>query len=397
MIDHQRHSIMNPNKPVIEFNAMETLQISPNILRWAAEQRGLSLDALVDLLGTPSKHDDFAAGKLSIAQAEKLAKKTHIPFGYFFLDTPPATAQRGIPDLRQLPNHEPLSIDFFDVLDDVLRKQQWYQEYLQEQGAQKLNFVGKYPFKANLSAERVAADIQNTLGITDQERKQCKNPGEFFTLFSTKAESIGILVFKNGIVKSSTRRGLSVNEFKGFAIADPQAPVIFINGKDSDAAWIFTVAHEIAHIWLGESGVSDLPPNQQKSGNNLEVYCNRVAAELLTPKIQFLDAWEQAGEPKFDVLIKAFKVSRLVIARRALDLGKIDWTTYQKIAEASSKQKSSSGGDPYRNYPLRNSKRLTRAIVSTAMSGGIMLREAASLLNVRTDTVMELSKRLGIR
>ena len=74
-----------------------------------------------------------------------------------------------------------------------------------------------------------------------------------------------------------------------------------------------------------------------------------------------------------------------------LDLGKIDWTTYQKIAEASSKQKSSSGGDPYRNYPLRNSKRLTRAIVSTAMSGGIMLREAASLLNVRTDTVMELS------
>jgi Zn-dependent peptidase ImmA (M78 family) len=79
---------------------------------------------------------------------------------------------------------------------------------------------------------------------------------------------------------------------------------------------------------------------------------------------------EHAAEPKFDVLSKAFKVSRLVIARRALDLGKIDWTTYQKIAEAGSKQKSSSGGDPYRNYPLRNSKRLTRAIVSTATSGG---------------------------
>jgi Zn-dependent peptidase ImmA (M78 family) len=382
---------------VIEFNAMETLQISPNILRWAADQRGLSLDALVDLLGTPSKHNDFVAGKLSIAQTEKLAKKTQIPFGYFFLDTPPATVQPGIPDLRQLPNHEPLSIDFFDVLDDVLRKQQWYQEYLQEQGAQKLNLVGKYPFKTNLPAEQIAADIQHTLGITAQERNQCKTTGEFFTLFSAKVESIGILVFKNGIVKSNTRRGLSVNEFRGFAIADPLAPVIFINGKDSEAAWIFTLAHEIAHIWLGESGVSDLPANQQKSGNKLEVYCNRVAAELLTPKTQFLNAWEQAAESKFDVLSKAFKVSRLVIARRAFDLGKIDWPTYQTISDASNKQKTSNGGSPYRSYPLRNSKRLTHAIVSTAMSGGMMLREAASLLNVRPSTVMELSKRLAIR
>jgi len=376
---------------------METLQISPNILRWAADQRGISLDALVDLLEKPAKHDVLIAGKFSIAEAEKLAKKTHIPFGYFFLDTPPVTAQRGIPDLRQLPNHEPLSIDFFDVLDDVLRKQQWYQEYLQEQGAQQLDFVGKHPFKANLPAEQVAADIQQTLGITDQERKQCKNYSDFFTLFSAKAENIGILVFKNGIVKNSTRRGLSVNEFRGFAIADPLAPVIFINGKDSEAAWIFTLAHEIAHIWLGESGVSDLPANQQKSGNNVEVFCNRVAAELLTPKTQFLDAWEQATESKFDTLSKAFKVSRLVIARRAFDLGKIDWTTYQTISDASTKQKlpDRSKPNPYNSYPLRNSKRLTRAIVSTAMSGGMMLREAASLLNVRPDTVMELSKRLG--
>ncbi len=376
---------------------MGTLQISPNILRWAADQRGLSLDALVDLLEKPAKHDVLISGKFSIAEAEKLAKKTQIPFGYFFLDTPPVTAQRGIPDLRQLPNHEPLSIDFFDALDDVLRKQHWYQEYLQEQGAQKLGFVGKYPFKANLPAERVASDIQNTLGITDQERKQCKNYSEFFTLFSAKAENIGILVFKNGIVKSNTRRGLSVTEFRGFAIADPLAPVVFINGKDSEAAWIFTLAHEIAHIWLGESGISDLPANQQKSDNKLEIYCNRIAAELLTPKAQFLVAWEQATDPKFDQLSKIFKVSRLVIARRAFDLGKIDWTTYQAISDASSKQKSSGGGNPYSSYPLRNSKRLTRAIVSTAMSGGMMLREAASLLNVRPDTVMELSKRLALR
>jgi Zn-dependent peptidase ImmA (M78 family) len=104
-------------------------------------------------------------------------------------------------------------------------------------------------------------------------------------------------------------------------------------------------------------------------------------------------------EPKFDALSKAFKVSKPVIARRALDLVKINWATYQSISDASTKQKTPDGSkpNPYYSYPLRNSKRLTRAIVSTAMSGGMMLREAASLLNVKPDTVMELSKRLGIR
>ncbi len=332
-----------------------------------------------------------------MAQTEKLSQKTHIPFGYFFLDTPPDIPPYTIPDLRQTINPEPLSTDFIEVLDDVCRKQQWYLEYLQEQGEQQLDFVGKYSFNANLPAEQIAADIKHTLGLGDQERKQCKNYAEFFTLLSEKAENVGILVFKNSIVKSNTRRSLSVTEFRGFAIANPLAPLIFINGKDSEAAWIFTLAHELAHIWLGESGVSDILTQQKKNDDGLEAYCNRIAAELLTPKAQFLDAWEQIETPRFGTLSKIFKVSQLVIARRGLDLGKIDWSSYQDVAQASHKTKTAGGGDAYHSYPLRNSKRLTRALVATAMSGGIMLREAASLLNVRTDTVMELSKRLDIR
>lgn len=375
---------------------MQTLQISPNILRWAADQRGLSLDALVDLLGTPSKLEDFKAGKLSVAQTETLAKKTHIPFGYFFLDAPPTTVEHSLPDLRQLPNHAPLSVDFYDALDDILRKQQWYQEYLQEQGGQSLEFVGKYQFSKKLPAEQIAADIKNTLGLTDPERKQCKDYQAFYSLLSEKAESIGILIFKNSIVKSNTHRSLSVDEFRGFAIADPLAPVVFINGKDSEAAWIFTLAHELAHIWLGESGVSDIAERQPNTPS-LESYCNQISAELLTPQESFLIAWEQTPK-QFALLSKQFKVSQLVIARRALDLGKIDWATYQDIANASKKKSTTSErGNPYNTYPVRNSKRLTRAVIANALSGHIMLREAASLLNMRPETVMELGKRLGIR
>jgi Zn-dependent peptidase ImmA (M78 family) len=348
------------------------------------------------LLDKPSKHDALIAGKLTVSDTEKLAKKTHIPFGYFFLDAPPALEERKLPDLRQTPNPEPLSIDFFEVQDDVLRKQQWYLEYLQEHGAQKLDFVGKYTFKDNLPPEQIAIDIRDTLGLTEKDRKQCKDFKEFYSLLSEKVESIGILIFKNGIVKSNPHRSLSVDEFRGFAIADPIAPVIFINGKDSEAAWIFTLAHEIAHIWLGESGVSNLLVSEQNNGNNLETYCNRIAAEFLTPKIQFLKAWEQSSEPKIDKLRKEFKVSLLVIAIRAYTLGKIDWATLESIKKESNKHKGS-GGNHYNTSPVRNSKRLTRTIISAAVSGGMMLREAASLLNESPDTVMELSKRLGIR
>lgn len=377
-------------------NEMETLQISPSILRWAADQRGLSLDELVDLLGKPKKREAIIAGKLTVADTEKLANKTHIPFGYFFLDTPPLLEQRKLPDLRQIPNPKPLSLDFFEVQDDVLRKQQWYLEYLQEHGSQRLDFVSKFNLEANLPPEQIAADIQNTLGLSDQDRKKCKNYEEFYSLLSEKAENIGILVFKSGIVKSSSRRSLSVDEFRGFAIADPIAPVIFINGKDSEAAWIFTLLHEIAHIWLGESGVSNILASEQNNDYNLETYCNRIAAEFLTPKSQFLNAWGRAAEPKIDKLSKEFKVSRLVIAIRAYALGKIEWATLESLKNESNKYKES-GGDSYKTYPVRNSKRLTRAIVSAAVSGSLMLREAASLLNVKTDTVMELSKRMRIR
>jgi Zn-dependent peptidase ImmA (M78 family) len=374
---------------------MQTLQISPNILRWAADQRGLSLDALVGLLGTPSKADDYKAGKLSVAQTEKLAQKTHIPFGYFFLETPPARIERSLPDLRQLPDHAPLSVDFFDTLDDVLRKQQWYQDYLRDQGAQPLPFIGKFAFRAQHAPVDIAKDIRQTLNITEQDRQESKDYKAFYNLLSEKIESIGVLIFRSGIVKSNTKRGLSVDEFRGFAISDPLVPVIFINGKDSEAAWIFTLAHELAHIWLGESGVSDVAPNQPNHAN-LETYCNRIAAELLTPTSEFLPAWEQIPN-QFDLLSKKFKVSQLVIARRALDLGKIDWANYQTIANASKKAGNSSGGSPFRSFPIRNSKRLTQAIVANAVSGQTMLREAASLLNVRPQTVLELGKRLGLR
>ncbi len=376
---------------------METIHISPSILQWAAEQSSQSVDALVDFLECPSKREMLLSGQLTIKQIETLAKKTYLPFGYFFLDTPPQqNIHSTIPDLRQLPNPMPLSVDFFDTLDDVLRKQQWYLDYLKELGAEKLKFVGKFKFEQNISAEVIASDIRETLNLTIEEQKKCPNFEEFFNLLSEKAEAIGILVFRNGIVKNNTHRPLSVDEFRGFAIADSFTPVIFINGKDSKAAWMFTFAHELAHIWLGESGVSDNPNKQELIDQKLEKYCNQIAAELLVPKELFLATWESVPEPKIEALGREFKVSQLVIAKRAYDFGKIAWNEYIAKINESKRAKATdkgTGGNIYYTIPIRNSKRVTRAILNSAMSGNMMLREAASLLNTQPDTVMKIDRK----
>ncbi|ALG67303.2 ImmA/IrrE family metallo-endopeptidase [Beggiatoa leptomitoformis] len=350
------------------------------------------MDALIDLLGrAESKRQDYLAGKLTLKQIETLAQKTHIPFGYFFLDTPPKIVRNNsLPDLRQLPEFVPLSADFFDTLDDVLRKQQWFIAYLKAQTYNNLDFVARFK-NTSVSAQKIAEDIRNTLNFTHQEQAECANAQAFFNLLSTKAEAAGVLVFKNGIVKNNTHRSLSVAEFRGFAIVDKLAPVIFINGKDSEAAWVFTLAHELAHIWLGESGIFNLPYEQPYHAQQLEKDCNQIAAELLVPETLFLNAWEQ--QPDIVALSKVFNVSVWVIARRAYDFNKITREQYKAVLNTSKKTAKSGGGDFYKILPTRNSKRITQAIVSSALSGNMMLREAASLLNVQPHTIMELSKR----
>jgi Zn-dependent peptidase ImmA (M78 family) len=193
-------------------------------------------------------------------------------------------------------------------------------------------------------------------------------------------------------VKSNTRRTLSVKEFRGFAIVDPLAPVVFINGRDALVASVFTLVHELAHVWLGESGVSDLATRAAKG---VERVCNQVAAEVLVPKQEFLAQWRVQAD--LGRIARRFRVSKLVIARRALDFDLIDAAVYEAVASATNQPSREGGGSAYRTIPARNSKRLTLALVRSALSGETLLREAASLLSVRPETVMELGRRLASR
>ncbi|HIE5947109.1 TPA: ImmA/IrrE family metallo-endopeptidase [Burkholderia cepacia] len=326
-------------------------------------------------------------GRLTVTQAERLAKQAGIPFGFLFLATPPAYEKPRIPDLRQMQDSLPLSANFYETLEDIIAKQQWFVEYLSDAGAGEIPFVGRFHPKTATATE-VARDIQRELAISDDDRRTSPDASAYFSTLSKKAEARGILVFKTSFVKSNTRRSISEKEFRGFAIADKFAPVAFVNGNDAQVAAVFTLIHEIAHIWLGVTGVSDLPPNN--IGDPIERLCNQVAADILVPLQGFRSRWQ--GLASIETVASYFRVSKVVIARRALDSGLITQQQYDQIAENSKRNKPNGKPTALITIPIRNSKRFTKTIVASAMSGKTLLRDAANLLNVKPDTVVSLAR-----
>jgi Zn-dependent peptidase ImmA (M78 family) len=227
--------------------------------------------------------------------------------------------------------------------------------------------------------------------VSSSDFLDLRNADEVFSMLTSKAEALGILVFKNSIVGGNANRPLSVSEFRGFVLSDVYAPAIFINGADAPAAWVFTLAHELAHLWIGDSGISDAAPN---SNNGHERVCNAIAAEFLVPRAAFLAVWGNVGGEvamRLENARKAFKVSSLVIARRAFDLGLIARDEYQAVYEDARRHADKPrdpGGDYYRTLAVRNSKRFTTRVANLAASGAISLREAGHLLNTNPNNVM---------
>lgn len=369
-------------------DVVDALTLSREVLDWAAHRAGESLETLAALVAKrDTDRERIVRGELTVGQAEKIAKRARIPFGTLFLDKPPKAPALEIPDLRQTANPLPLGDDFRDTYADVLARQQWYIERQRRQGAERVPFVGRFAYAKAPKATTLAENIRSTLGLTDFDRARSRNPAAYFATIAEKAERSGVLVMKSGIVRSNTRRALSEKEFRGFALADKLAPVVFINGRDAEVATVFTLAHELAHIWLGESGVSDV---FSREARGLERLCNQVAANLLVPRDAFLAVWKEQR----DVVAAAahFRVSRFVAGYRALDLELIDQSELKTILDKKYPAKKPGGANALYVIPVRNSKRFTRTIVASAMRGDTMIRDAASLLNVRPDTITALDK-----
>jgi Zn-dependent peptidase ImmA (M78 family) len=320
----------------------------------------------------------------------------NVPFGFLFFERPPEARALAVADFRSMKDSEPIGQDFFDVFDDVTYKQDWYRELRQGMEAAPLPFVGKFANRRP-SVATLSTDVKTTLKLSTNEMRQLRSAEDLFGYIAERAEDAGVLVFKNGVVGNNTHRPLSVSQFRGFALADKHAPVVFVNGADAKAAWAFTLLHELAHLWLGASAVSDGEP---RTNHAIEALCNATAAEVLVPKAEFLAQWN--GFPsvdsfrRIDELRRHFKVSALVIARCALDAGLIDRRVYAEVyAVARRATAAAGGGDFYRTLGTRNGRRFSDTVATLAHAGEISLRQAGRLLNTTPSNVLNYYDRRG--
>ncbi|WP_081612054.1 ImmA/IrrE family metallo-endopeptidase [Janthinobacterium sp. CG3] len=371
---------------------MELIELSPAVLDWAASQAGSHVGEVAQKVSKRAA-EKIISGQLTYPQVIKYAKLTGVPLGFLFVDEPPVPRAPPIADFRTVQDSQPLSRDFFEVFDDIEFKHAWLRERLISEDADPLPFVGKYIEKLP-APEDLAVEMRQTIGFNDETRLRLRTPDELFSFLAEACEKIGIFVFKNGIVGNNTSRPLSVVEFRGFAIADPYCPLVFINGADAQAAWVFTLAHELAHIWLGHSGISDAGVAAK---NVEERYCNAVAGEFLVPTKRFREVWNEiegaSDDVRMDFARRTFKVSKVVIARRAYDLNLISKEVYfaiYRLARNASKDKKSTGGDFFRTLAVRNSKNFSAQVSDLAIAGSITLSHAGRLLNTTPNNVVKL-------
>ncbi len=381
---------------------MMRVDVKPELLRWACDRAGVEP---ADLAENFPKLPEWlrAESQPTLKQLERFAKTTHTPLGYLFLPDPPRE-QLPIPDMRTMgstPVRRP-SPDLLDTIYTCQQRQEWYQEFARLTGEGARRSVGT----ASIGDDVVttADSIRAALGFDLDARKQMGTWESALRRFIEQADDLGVLVMVSGIVGSNTRRKLDPEEFRGFALADSVAPVVFINGADTKSAQMFTLAHELAHIWAGATALSDAAPGTVPT-HEVERWCNEVAAELLVPIATFREEYR----PKADLhdeltrLARRFKVSTLVILRRMHDAGGLSksafWKHYraelQRLLELG--KGGSGGGNFYNTLPVRVSKRFARAIVVSTLEGQTLHRDAFRLLGFsKLETFRELGHSLGI-
>lgn len=379
------------------------VEIAPELFLWACERAQKPPEALGERF---PKLPEWIRGSRhpTFRQLERFAEATHTPVGYFFLPQP-VEEPVPIPDMRTMAGvaiRRP-SANLLDTIYLCQQRQAWYREFMLDAGEKSVEFIGSASLDDDVVA--VAARMREALEFDLDERRRFPTWQEALRRFIQQADELGVLVMVSGIVGSNTRRKLDPEEFRGFALADDLAPLVFINGADSKSAQMFTLAHELAHLWLGETALSDATPASYPS-HRTESWCNRVAAELLVPGENVADEFNADEDLSAEMqrLARQFKVSTLVILRRIHDTGGIGsddfhaaYRTELQRLRSFFETRESDGGSFYHTQAARVGKRFARAVASSVWEGRSSFTEAFRLLGVRKmETFRQLSNRVGV-
>lgn len=379
---------------------MTTANINTDMLTWARERSGISVPDFARRCGISEERlREWESGerKLTFNQAMRFAEKAHVPFGYLFLAKPPEEVLP-IPDLRTLEGQgvQRPSAELLDLVKLMMQRQEWYREYLQQHFAEANPYVGRASYSD--SVESIVEDIRACLGVEPHPTRGKWD--DYYRDLVQRIESLGILVMRQGNLGHHSRP-LNVDEFRGFAIVDEYAPIIFVNHSDALGARLFTLIHELCHIWIGQSGISDGNTNTHRQE---EVLCNAVAAEFLVPAQEFRALWQhdsESWEDNLPPLEAHFHVSTWALARRALTLNFISEQEYGRYIfeqKMRHEQRKGSGGPTYyQTKKAQISRQFSQAVVGEALSGQLLLREAGELLGgIKPGKIETFARELGV-
>ena len=384
--------------------------IRPEVMRWARETAGLSLVDAAHAVGLNDARGESGAerlAKLEEGRGEparpllaKMAKAYRRPLLVFYLNQPPKAGDRG-QDFRTLPGEERYNPDLDALIRGIRARQGLVRSILEDEETDPLQFVGSVTMdvRATELAARIAGAFKFSLAAFRAE----KDPNAAFAYLRSQIEAAGVFVLLLGNL-GSHHTNIPLEIFRGFAVADPLAPMIVINDQDARAAWSFTAIHEVAHLWLGNTGVSG---SDGLVLARIEQYCNDVAGEMLLPANEVAGLQIPASLDSVAAAISEFaeerRVSRGMVAYKLFRLGKISkgiWATLsvrfrdewiaskQKQAE---KNKSVEGGP---NYYVVRRHRVGAALIGLMRraidDGNVTYTKAGRVLGVRPRNVEPL-------
>ena len=379
---------------------MSRVAVNEEVLRWAVRRCGLELDELEQRF---PRIRQWARGESwpTLRQLELLAKATLTPLGFFFLAEPPED-RLPIPHFRTLHDEIPSkpSPDILETIQIMQRRQGWMREFLIEQGQDELPFVRSA--RREEHPRSVVQRMLGTLGLVEGWASSKRTWTEALHTMREAIEDVGILIVVNGIVGNNTHRKLDSTEFRGFVLVDDYAPLVFVNGADGKAAQMFTLAHELAHVFFGSSAAFDLR-EMQPADDPTEQACNWVAAEFLVPERELRRIWPSVKDDiePFQIIARQFKVSALVAARRALDTNLIKreaflnfYRDYQSDERRAIADRSP-GGDFYVNQNLRVGQRFASTVIRAVKEGKLLYSEAYRLTQLYGKTFDHYAASLG--
>ncbi|MDE0118670.1 MAG: XRE family transcriptional regulator [Bdellovibrionales bacterium] len=397
--------------------------ITPSVIKWARKKAHYSIDVAAKKVGVKTeKLEEWENGKglPTVTQARKMSQVYRRPLAAFYLSEPPKDFPL-LKDFRTVEGKTPkYSTPLVFLMRQMQERQIWLSQYLKERGYEKLQFVGSGSMRS--PSKIVSRNIIKTIWTNESQYfevlSNSRSTSGFLNSWLSQCERKGIFISRTSNINSHNL--IPVKEARGFVISDEYAPFIFINSKDSASAQLFTLLHELVHLWLDISGVPEhfsisYTDKEFNSNSKKEFFCNQIAAEILMPEEtirnlpKIKDFTTDSVRQFIKEHFKQFKVSRLAFLVRLKTLSLLrnnkifnslkneyieEHNRYKE--EQKKKMKKSDGGlNPNILKIYANGESFTKIVISSYKGGFISGRDASNLLDLKLNRMEKIIKILG--